>query len=273
MDIVNKSLRVILVMLSFAVVSGCSPDNELKSPTEQDARQQAPTKSTPPVIDDSQPDEFTGASAEDLHKLLMPYKHLDDYFKLMDSYGVEEQLQQSLVRLQKDPETLRQVLQLYEILTKATRGKKRDDFSEARWRAVYLLGELRHPDSLKPLYNIAIERLPEPENVFEDRYSSEFRLRARAIAGLEKLKSVEMLRKIYEQQTVLSGVAAASLYELGAAPKGVVAVDGKKVLGMGDTTDFKVKKMDISNKQLMIPVVSPVQGDQTSIVPTVRTDK
>lgn len=256
------------MLLSTSLFIACDTSKPPPPDTDNDSKQAAPTQSTPPKLDDAKPDTLKFASPEQVSKLLAPYKKLDDYFRLMDDYGVEKELAEGVEALKRDPNTLKDVSALYDLLTEASKNQKHDPFAQARWRAVHLMGELEQAAANKTLFNIANEAMPMPEQVFEDRYSSEFRIRARAIDGLEKLKSIEKLTQIYKAKTVLSGVAAASLYELGAPPKGVKAVDAKKVLGMGDPVDFKVKKSDIKDEHKMLPKVDDIRSTQSAIIPS-----
>ena len=72
------------------------------------------------------------------------------------------------------------------------------------------------------------------------------------MAGLERIKATDALRKLYDQQGDMRGLAAASLYELGEAPKGISELDGKKAIGYGDPRDFN------PNRSVAIQGTSPV---------------
>lgn len=276
MNNVPTFTRVSVVFLCISIFAGCSSNNSQSSDKPQgepDSKLPAPTQSTPPTKDDSASDSLDLSSGEILEAVLARYKHLDEHFRLMDRYGVESELGKSLAQLRHRPDIVNDVSMLYGLLTETTRDERHDYFGEARWRAVHLLGELKNPEAQRPLFAIATDKLPAPESVSEDRFSSEYRIRARAIEGLEKLKDVELLTRIYDEKNLLSGVAAASLYELGAPPKGVVAVDGRKVLGPGDSTDFKVIKSAIDKRHLQIPGTTEPQEADGVVVPADTSDK
>jgi len=256
--------RVAAIVLCLSLFAGCSfkPQKDDLEPSVT-----APTKSTPPIQNDAASDMLSFSSDDYREQILEKYKYLDKHFQLMDNYGVESELKQSLNQLRGRPDIVRDVTQLYEVLTKAAQAEKHDYFGEARWRAVHLLGDLKNSDARRPLFEIATFQLPDPEKVGEINFGVEFRIRARAIDGLEKLKEVELLKKLYNKNNLLSSLAAASLYELGQAPKGVVALDGKKVFGLGDSTDFKVKERRIDKEHLKIPKTTGTQGKNQIVIP------
>ena len=101
---------------------------------------------------------------------------------------------------------------------------------EMRWRAVHLLGSLGQRDAIPTLHRIARTPLPEPLAVSEQFYGDEYRIRLRAIAGLENLKAIDELKDIYEAGGVLRNPAAASLFELGINVGRVRRVDAKTAL-------------------------------------------
>jgi hypothetical protein len=109
---------------------------------------------------------------------------------------------------------------------------------EMRWRAVHLLGSLGQREAIPTLHYIARTPLPEPLAVSEQRYADEYRIRLRAIAGLENLKAVDELKDVYEMGGVLRNPAAASLFELGVNLGRVRKVDAKTALEK-DTADPK----------------------------------
>lgn len=185
----------------------------------------------------------------------------------MGQSGSDEKLQQSVEELRGRDGIVEETLSLYKALTDAARDNYHA-FSEARWRTVYLLGELRLPTARDGLFRIAAKPMPEAERVTEAEYSTEYRIQARAIAGLEKLEQVDLLKRIYASKNVLSPIAAGSLYELGQAPEGVVEVDEKKVFGGISPTDFKVKDVTISPRRMKLPVIPPQEESQRIIPQT-----
>jgi len=225
------------------------------------------------IVDPAQPsdDDLAMEPPGRLNEILLSYDHLNRHFQLMDLPDAEEQLQQSLKELQGNPRTVDDVVALYKLLTDLS-GKDNEFYGEARWRALYLLGELQDPRATSLLFEIASTPMPNPERVGEVNYKVEYRLHARAIAGLEKLKEVELLMKIYEESDLFRGLAAASLFELDRPPDGVTKVDGVKVLGYGDPTDYNAAKGTLGDS---IPSSRerPATDDRRSIMPRWPTDE
>ncbi|WP_438019415.1 hypothetical protein WMF18_10220 [Sorangium sp. So ce315] len=111
---------------------------------------------------------------------------------------------------------------------------------EMRWRAVHLLGTLGFREAIRSLDAIAASALPEPgPDTDEKLFADEFRVRLRAIAGLENLGAVAELRAIHARGDLLRTPAAASLHALGIDVGGVRFVDMKKALAedVADATD------------------------------------
>jgi len=111
------------------------------------------------------------------------------------------------------------------------------DPGDMRWRAVHLLGSLGIPDAIRSLFAIAKTPLPDPRRS-EEAYADEYRIRLRAIAGLEKLKAVPELKELHEIGGVLRNPAATSLFVLGTNVGGVSRVNVKTALAE-DTADSK----------------------------------
>jgi hypothetical protein len=210
-------------------------------------------------------DEVKPAPAPGASEILAKFERFNQFFQLMDLPDAEGRLQDSLKKLQQDPRVVENLTSLYKLLSEAD-GKEKQFLGEARWRALYLMGELRNKQAAGFLFDIASASLPNPERIGEAGYKTEYRLRARAIDGLEKLKDVDQLRKIHEAGGVLSGLAAASLFELGQPPRGVTKVDGVKVLGLGDPKDFNPPKGSAGGR--VTPGLSqPESDDQLTITP------
>jgi len=205
-----------------------------------------------------------------LNEILQKYNYLNEIFLLMDQQGAESKLPQELKNLQADPQAVLDIIALYQLLTEASK-KDNEFYGEARWRALYVLGELQDSRATSLLFDIASTPMPSPERVGEVNYKVEYRLRARAIAGLEKLKETELLTQIFEKNDLLRGLAAASLFELGLPPKGITNVDGVKVLGYGDPTDYHTKKKKRSLEDQLLPgreSAPPEGAEEQSIRPT-----
>lgn len=135
---------------------------------------------------------------------------------------------------------------------------------EMRWRAAHLLGLLGFRDGIDPLNAIATSPLPEPgkdEHLFADEY----RVRLRAIVGLERLHAADELKAIHSAGDLLRTPAAASLYALGIDVGGIKLVDARKALAedIADAKDY--------NPNLGRPAQPDKPGDRKFKV-TPRTD-
>ena len=186
-------------------------------------------------------DELKPARGGRLNEILTRFAYLDAHFQLMDEFGVEAKLEASLEALRKHPGAVDDLIQLYIQLTEAS-AEDYGDFGEARWRALHVLGELRDERAASRLFEVATQDMPSAARVTEKQYAVEYRIRARAIAGLERLRKTDLLRRIYEDKGLFRGLAAASLYELGQPPRGVAAIDGRKILGLGDPKDYNPRR-------------------------------
>src|SRR5688572_4599323 len=160
--------------------------------------------------------------------------YLARHFEIMDRSASDEELLQSLADLRSRDQIVAEVNELYQALTDADASESDiDGLGYARWKAVNLLGSLGDVRAIEPLSRIAQTPLPTPE-ISETRFKVEYRIRLRAIAGLENLKAVDQLNALLNQGGPLRGAVAASLYELGHAPKGVVEVDKRDILRIID---------------------------------------
>lgn len=150
-----------------------------------------------------------------------------DHFDLMDRSGSDAALDASLTTLRARAGIVDEVEGLYEALTQSDLASQEDlpGLGYARWKAVSLLGSLGDSAAIEPLSRIARMALPSPERVSEERFATEYRIRLRAIAGLEALKAVDRLEGFLGDSGLLRGAVAASLYELGRPPQGVVEID------------------------------------------------
>lgn len=111
--------------------------------------------------------------------------------------------------------------------------------AEMRWRAVHLLGSLGLAAGIDRLDAIARVELPDPR-VGEDAFGDEYRIRLRAVAGLEKLGATDKLLAIHALGNLLRTPAAVSLYELGIDVGGLQRVDARRALAedVADFTDY-----------------------------------
>ncbi len=254
--------RLSIALLSAAALSGLlvADDGRAEDTSRQLREQQLGTAETSKRSDD----DLASAPAGGAGNILMKFENLNQHFQLMDLPDSERRLQESLKNLQQNPKTFEDLASLYKLLSDAD-PREKQSLGEARWRALYVMGELRNRQAAGFLFDIASAPLPSPE-AGEVNYKTEYRLRARAVAGLEKLKDVELLKKIHGAGGVLGGLAAASLFELGQPPKGVTKVDGVKVLGLGDPKDFNPPKGSAGGRITPGLKLSP-SDDQLSITP------
>lgn len=233
---------------------------------EPDDRRPAPTQSRPPVHEEPQPAKLSDADLASYRQVLEPYANLVPVLDQMVESGIDEaSFAQSLHVLRQRPGSVDEVARLYAALTDASRSQPHA-FSEARWRSVYLLGELRLEDARKPLAEIARTSLPEAGRVADSVYATEFRLRVRAIAGLRNLQSSDELERIYSAGGPLRGVAAVALYELGKPPRGVKEIDARRTFGDVSSIDFRPNGHVIAPEMMRLPPV-PQREQHERVVP------
>ena len=101
-------------------------------------------------------------------------------------------------------------------------------------------------------------------------------MRARAVAGLEQLGDAERLKRLYEEGGLLTGLAAASLFELGEPPDGVKEIDAREMIGLGDPKDYNPPRGVVSEK---LPDASQIErrgledDDLPAITPSFRIER
>jgi len=165
---------------------------------------------------------------------------VERHFALMGEFGDEEALQASLKQLVAvGPRVVRIVREAYNHWSRQetadpTTGTRP---GEMRWRAIHLLGSLGQTEAVPALFDVARTPLPDPRRS-EQMFADEYRIRLRAVAGLERLKAVDELKELYEIGGVLRNPTAASLYALGTNVGQVRRVDVKTALAE-DTADSK----------------------------------
>lgn len=262
----TKPGTALLLILATLTMIACSKGVKPPADGEKGENEPAPQRSDPSEYHiEKEPATLEAADIQKYQQIFQRFEHLSNAVDLMGQSGSDEKLQQSLESLRSRDGIVEDTLSLYKALTDASRDNYHA-FSEARWRTVHLLGELRLPEAEAGLFKIAAKPMPNAERVTESEYSTEYRIQARAIAGLEKLKEVELLKRLYDGNTVLSPIAAGSLYELGQAPEGVVEVDEKKVFGGIESSDFKVKDITISPQRMKLPAI-PQREESQRIIP------
>lgn len=250
------AVAVLLSLAACATTPGGEPDD----------RRLAPTQSRPPTHEEPQPATLDEADLAAYRRVFEPYANLVPVLDQMAESGIDERtFAQSLDALRRRPGAVDEIARLYADLTEASRSQPHA-FGEARWRSVYLLGELRQEEARKPLAGIAHAALPEPGRVTDAAYATEFRLRARAIAGLRNLRSVDDLERLHAAGGPLRGVAAVALYELGKPPRGVKEIDAKRAFGDAGPDDFKPSGRPIAPDMLRLPS-APQREPRERVVP------
>ncbi|KYF50319.1 hypothetical protein BE08_42160 [Sorangium cellulosum] len=170
----------------------------------------------------------------------MVNKHL----AIMGELGDEAAYERSLRELRAiGPEVVRAAVSAYRTWSLSAPPDPEEPArpGEMRWRATHLLGALGFREAIASLDAIAGSPLPEPgPDTDEQLFGDEFRVRLRAIAGLEKLGAAAELRAIYARGDLLRKPAAASLHALGIDIGDIRFVDMKTALAedVADTTDL-----------------------------------
>jgi hypothetical protein len=247
--------RSIALVAAFAIAVAANAESTVEQLAEQD-----PDPNNKPTS----PDSLAVKSDSDLSTLLQKADYLDRHLQLMAQPESDEEVARSLKTLRERPGVSREVADLYRSLS--AMGRANGYLGEARWRVLYLLGDLRNPDTASTLFEIASAPLPNPRESTEIQFKVEYRLRARAIAGLEKLKDAASLKRLYEQRSTASGLAAASLFELDATPEGIMKIDGYKAIGYGDPRDFNPRR-SVTDRGTLPSIMS---RDQTTKIERVE---
>jgi hypothetical protein len=156
---------------------------------------------------------------------------VNKHLMLMGEFGSDEALEASLKDLRAAGQPLVHIVQEsyrnWSVSPGMMEGNARP--AEMRWRAIHLLGSLDSKEAIPFLYELAKKPLPDPK-AGEILLDDEYRLRLRAIGGLEKLKATTELKTLYDLGGVLRNPTAASLYELGINVGGVSKVDVNSAL-------------------------------------------
>lgn len=247
-----------------ALLAGCDGPRV----NEADNRRPAPTQSQRPPDAEDEDARLDAAGMQRYQQVFAASAHLQPVLDLMAESQADARLDAAVAELRSRPGIVAEVVALYDALTSAAE-QDFDAFAEARWRTVHLLGLLQLEEATAPLHRIATTPLSDPERAGDIVYATEFRIRARAIAGLERLRAVDELQRIHRTGGVLRGVAAAALYELGRAPAGVQRLDPDQVFGPGDAADFKPADRAPDPLRPEIPEVPQREPDER-VVPETR---
>jgi hypothetical protein len=165
---------------------------------------------------------------------------VNNHLMLMGEFGNDEALDASLKDLRASGQPVVRIVQETYRNWSESPGKQKGDArpAEMRWRAVHLLGSLNSKEATPFLYELANKPLPNPKHG-EVLVADEYRLRLRAIGGLEKLKATTELKALHERGGVLRNATAASLYEVGINVGGVSKVEVEKALADEGTDEHK----------------------------------
>ncbi|MGH9931548.1 MAG: hypothetical protein ACREA9_20265 [Pyrinomonadaceae bacterium] len=165
---------------------------------------------------------------------------VDRHLVLMGEFGNDDVLQSSLKDLIKaGPPVVRIVQDTYNHWSRPENYNPKASArpGEMRWRALHLLGSLNSAEAGPFLYEVAKKQLPDPRKS-EAMFADEYRIRLRAIVGLENLKAIDELKDLHELGGALRNPTATSLFVLGVNVGGVSRVDARKALAE-DTADYK----------------------------------
>jgi hypothetical protein len=174
------------------------------------------------------------------------------YLGMMGEFDNEKELQGSLRELVSlGPQVADVVLNTYQNWSKPGVADRRQVArpAEMRWRAVHLLGDLGQAGSIRPIYEIAALALPTAKDN-EFGYADEYRIRLRAIVGLQKLKAVDELKRLHAQAGPLKNATATSLFELGLNVGGVSRTDVRTALAedQADPKDYNPNRGRIAQR-------------------------
>jgi hypothetical protein len=197
---------------------------------------------------------------------------VDRHLAMMGEIGNEESLRGSLRSLAAAGPQLVSVLEdTYNQWTRAENANPKANVrpGEMRWRVIHLLGELNLQDARPFLFQTAKTPIPDCKKN-EVMYADEYRIRLRAIVGLENLKAVDELKEIHEIGGVLKNPTAASLFVLGVKVNNDVSrVDARKALA-DDVADYrdhnKGAGRPAQEKKPGKERISPVRRQDTPVV-------
>ncbi len=129
----------------------------------------------------------SAASADDaIHELQLQAR-------LIPEFGTEEAWQASMKRLRKNPAAI-------DILAAVMKGESAPELSElSRQDATFIMGHMKDPRAIRPLMQLAQQPLQEAETVNAAASEQAFKLRLRAIYGLERLGAIDGLLEIRDE--------------------------------------------------------------------------
>ncbi len=198
---------------------------------------------------------------------------VDRHLAMMGEIGDEETLRTSLRSLAAEgPPIVSALEDTYNQWSRPENDNPKANVrpGELRWRAIHLLGELNLKDARPFLFETAKTPIPDCCKKNEVMYADEYRIRLRAIVGLENLKAVEELKDLHEIGGVLKNPTAASLFVLGVKVNNDVSrVDARKALA-DDVADYKDHNRGLGrpaqDKKPGKERISPVRRQDTPLV-------
>ena len=161
--------RFLAVIIGLAMVAAFSATGVRAESTTDQLTEQATGNYQSVFESDSQLKE---AHDGRLNKILRRFAYLDAHFQLMDAFGVEEELKASIDALRKNPRAVKDLMQLYKLLSEAS-ADGNGYFGEARWRALHVLGELRDERATDMLFDVATQPMPSAARVSEPGAASQ----------------------------------------------------------------------------------------------------
>lgn len=226
---INK-INLSAIMLSILLLSGYSFGS-----TASASKENYLAVSNSPLMlnkEDDGGDVFLYKENENLKGVRNKYEHIFKCFDLMGDFSKKNELTNLYKKFEKKENIISDIENLYEMLKLMNDEKNEPQYLEIRWKAVYILGKIKNSKSKDFFLKIIDSGLPDVNVMGVENYQAELQIQARAIAGLEALNDVKSLQALYDESSHLSGLAAASLYELGHAPKNVVKIDREKLMAL-----------------------------------------
>ncbi|MCG6904711.1 MAG: hypothetical protein LJE68_18720, partial [Rhodobacter sp.] len=139
------------VACALATLASAEPTDDALLSQDPDKLEFVPTPDSVLELTDKDPTE----------EYLARYGDVQRFFSLMDEPQSEEALNQILDRMRRDRSTAGRVMELYKQLGEAA-NPENGFFAEARWRSLYLLGELGSTDTVAFFAELAASPLPKP---------------------------------------------------------------------------------------------------------------
>ncbi|MGK3967590.1 hypothetical protein WMF38_25885 [Sorangium sp. So ce118] len=213
----SSSIRNSMMIIGIALSAGCAAPAEKDSPEETEVESQAIECARECILE-----------------------MMNRQLSLMGEFGNDAEFERALRELVAiGPSVVPVVVDVYKEWSVSVPPDRTESArpGEMRWRAAHLLGLLGFREAIDPLNAIATIPLPDPSKD-EHLFADEYRVRLRAIDGLERLHAAAELRAIHAAGGLLRNPAAASLYALGIDVGGIRLIDARRALAE-DVADIK----------------------------------